>query len=157
MSADYDLRSDITMPVNGVLATLSATTAGAAVDNSGFNGVTHGWYVGIGGITFSGTNRIDIVAEESDDGSTWVAITDSEALIFPYGMSLGASGIITSYIAAKAAADTSYNLVGYRGKKQYSRLKALFGGTHGSGTPIEFIAIKSHPISKPVWQTSIEV
>lgn len=156
MSADYDLVSNIRMPVGAVLATLDADTNGAAVDNQLYKSVVHGWYVGIGGITFTSTNRLDIVIQESDDNSTWTAVASEEDLILPYGISFTTGGIVKSYIAAKAAADTTYNLVGYRGKKRYSRLRLEFGGTHSSGTPVEIITLLGHPMHKPVWQSSIE-
>lgn len=157
MSADYDLVSDIAAPLGLLLATRSATAETPGVETGAFRSVTFGWYVGIGGITFTTTNRLDVVIEESDDDSTYTAVADADSVILPYGLSFATGGIVASYVAAKAAADTAYNLVGYRGKKKYARLKFLFGGTHASGTPTEAIAIKGHPMSKPTWQTSVEV
>jgi len=157
MSADYDLVSNIRMPVGTVLATLDADANGPAVDTQLYKSVTLGWYVGIGGITFTSTNRLDIVIQESDDNSAWNEVV-ADDLILPYGLTYGTagSGIVKSYTAAKAAADTVYNLVGYRGKKRYCRLRLEFGGTHSSGTPIEIITLQGHPMHKPVWQSSIE-
>lgn len=157
MSADYDNVSNITMPVTAILATRTADHNSVAVDTLGYKSVVLGWYAGIGGITFDASNKIEIIIQESDDNSAWNAVVE-EDLILPYGLTYGtaASGIVKAYTAAKAAADTSYNLVGYRGKKRYCRLVFEFTGTHGSGTPLESIAIKGHPISRPVWQSNIE-
>lgn len=156
MSADYDLVSDITAPLGLILATRTATAATAAVDTTNYKSVTFGWYVGIGGITFDATNRMDVIIEESDDGSTWNAVASEDDVILPYGLTFATGGIVKSYIAAKAAADTAKTLVGYRGKKRYARLSFTFSGTHGTGTPVAADVIQGHPRHKPAWQSSIE-
>lgn len=157
MSADYDLVSDIQAPLGLILATLDADDETPTVDTQKWKSVAFGWYVGIGGITFTTTNRLDIVIQESDDDSNWTEVVE-EDLILPYGLTYGtaASGIVKSYTAAKAAADTAYTLVGYRGKMRYARLKFEFGGTHSSGTPMAAIVIQGHPAMRPKWQADIE-
>lgn len=159
MSADYDLVSNLKVPLGLITATrdADAETTSAMGDTSVWKSLTFGWYVGIGGITFTGTNRLDIVIQESDDGSAWTEVVE-EDLILPYGLTYGtaASGIVKSYTAAKAAADTAYTLVGYRGKKRYARLKFDFGGTHNSGTPTGAIVIQGHPAIRPNWQANVE-
>ena len=157
MSADYDLVSDITLPLGLILATRDADASTTAADTQKWKSLTFGWYVGIGGITFTGTNRLDIVIEESDNNSDWTQVAEDD-LILPYGLTYGTagSGIVKSYTAAKAAADTAYNLVGYRGKKRYARLTFEFGGTHSSGTPMAALVLQGHPMHRPTWQTSVE-
>ena len=62
----------------------------------------------------------------------------------------GGTGIFRSLIAAKASADTTMTTVGYRGKKRYARVRAEFGGTHSSATPMMAVAIQGHPRVRPV-------
>jgi hypothetical protein len=156
MSADYDLVSNLNGLLGLILASRTATAQTAGADTQKWKSLMFGWYVGIGGITFDASNRIDVVIEESDDDSTYAAVASEDDVILPYGLTFAAGGIVKSYIAAKAAADTAYNLVGYRGKKRYARLKFLFTGTHGSGTPTAAYVIQGHPMHKPAWQSSIE-
>lgn len=156
MSADYDLASDVNTLLGLTLSTRTATAQTAGADTTEWKSLTFGWYLGIGGITFDADNRIDVVVEESDDNSTYTAVTSADALILPYGFSFAAGGIVKSYTAAKAAADTAYSKVGYRGKMQYARLKFLFTGTHGTGTPCAAFVLQGHPTHKPSWQSSIE-
>lgn len=156
MSADYDQVSNLTMPLGLILATRDADANTPTADTKLWKSLTFGWYVGIGGITFTSTNRLDIVIQESDDDSTWTEVASADDLILPYGLTFTTGGIVKSYTAAKAAADTAYNLVGYRGKMRYARLKFEFGGTHSSGTPMAAIVLQGHPAQRPTWQTSIE-
>ncbi len=160
MSADYDLVSNLKAPLGLILATrdADAQTTAAMGDTQTWKSLTFGWYVGIGGITFTSTNRLDIVIQDSDDDSTWTEVAE-EDLVIPYGLTYGTagSGIVKSYTAAKASADTAYTLVGYRGKKRYARLKLEFGGTHSSGTPMAVIVIQGHPAIRPNWQANVEV
>lgn len=158
MSADYDLVSDISPMLGLVLATRDADASTPAVDTRDWKSVTLGFYLGIGGITFSSTNRIDVRVQESENNSDWSNVAEDD-LVLPYGLTYGAanSGIVKSYVALKGAADTNWSLVGYRGKMRYARLTFDFGGTHGAGTPCAAIVIQGHPARRPAWQSSIEV
>src|SRR5689334_12410820 len=95
-----DLRANV-KGVSGIVPVVATSTqTGATVDLSGFFGVAVYVQVGAGGITFTGTNRIDLQIQESDDGSTWTAPVQNDVL----GQTVDASGIFKSYVAAKAAA-----------------------------------------------------
>lgn len=159
MSAEYDLVSNLKAPLGLVLATRTsdASTTAAMGDTQTWKSLTFGWYLGIGGITFSISNKIEVVIEESDDDSTWTKVAEDN-LVIPYGLTYGAanSGIVKAYTAEKAAADTAYTLVGYRGKKRYARLTFDFTGTHGQGTPCAAIVIQGHPAIRPNWQSNVE-
>lgn len=156
MSADYDLVSNLTAPLGLILATRDADANTPTADTKLWKSLVFGWYLGIGGITFTGTNRLDVVIQESDDDSNWDAVASADDLILPYGLTFVTGGIVKSYTALKAAADTAYTLVGYRGKKRYARLRFEFGGTHSSGTPMAAIVVQGHPANRPTWQNSIE-
>lgn len=155
MSANYDLKHDIKVLPVITPAVLDADTTPTAIDLKGYQSATILTHVGVGGISFSGTNKVEYKLTHSDDNSTYVAVEEDDVLM-PYGETLGSGGIIRSLIAAKAAADTEVHAVGYRGKRRYLKLLADFSGTHGTGTPMSASVILGHPYNKPVGQTSFE-
>lgn len=153
MSADYDLKHNVKILPALVPAVWDADNTPAAIDTLGFRGVTILTHVGIGGITFTTTDKVEFTLTHSDDDSTYAAVEEDD-LLMPYGETMGTGGIIRSLIAAKAAADTEVHAVGYRGKKRYLKYLANFGGTHSSGTPMAATVILSKPDSRPVGQTN---
>ena len=153
--ADYDVKSKSkTLPII-TPASLDADNTPAAIDLAGFRAATIGIHVGIGGITFSTTNKVEFKLTHSDDNSTYEAVEAAD-VVLPYGETLGDGGIIRSLIAAKAAADTEVHTTGYVGKRRYLKLLADFSGTHGTATPMSAHIVLEHPLSAPIWQSSIE-
>lgn len=153
--ADYDLKSDVQSLVHQARASLTATPTKTSVDLLDYGSCTFLMYAGAGGITFSGTNRVDYIVEESDNDSTWSVAPDDALILDPTATAPGGTGIARSLIVAKGAADTTIPTVGYRGKKRYARCTPTFAGTHGAGTTVGVDVVKGHPYHKPVGQTSI--
>jgi len=153
--AEYDLRSNIEV-VNAITpAVLSADNTPGAIDLLNWNSAVIVTNVGVGGISFSGTNKIEIVLTHSDDNSTYEAVTSMD-VVMPPGETLGTGGIIRSFTAAKAAADTLPHMVGYVGKRRYLKVLADFSGTHGTGTAMSATVIKGNPMHAPASQSSYE-
>lgn len=100
--------------------------------------------VGVGGITFTGTNKIEFKLTHSDDDDTYAAVAQDDIA----GATVGSGGIIKSLTAAHAAA--SITKVGYHGGKRYLKLLADFGGTHAAGTPISAAVVRQNPHIGPV-------
>lgn len=125
-------------------ATLSADNTPAAVDLQGFMACNVEISVGVGGISFSGTNKIEFVLTHSDDNSTYTNVADADML----GVTGITDGIVKSLTAAHAAAAV-YNY-GYVGGKRYLKLLADFSGTHGTGTPIAATAYRTCSTKSPV-------
>lgn len=125
-------------------ATLAADNTPAAIDLKGYNAAEILLAIGVGGITFSGTNKIEFKLTHSDDDSTYTDVTVDDMLGLD---SVGSGGIIKSLVAAHAAAAT-YRY-GYKGGKRYLKLLADFSGTHGTGTPIAAIVLKGHGYNQP--------
>lgn len=125
-------------------ATLSADNTPGAVDLQGFQACNIMLSVGVGGITFSGTNKVEFVLTHSDDDTTYTNVTDADML----GVSSISSGIIKSLTAAHAAA--AVYLYGYVGGKRYLKLLADFSGTHGTGTPIAATAYRTCSTKQPI-------
>ena len=129
-------------------ATLIADNTPAAVDLRGFDGCALEFAVGIGGITFTGTNKVEFKVTHSDDDSTYTAVVDADVDLTQSNITtVGTGGIVYSLIAAHAAA-TVLN-VGYIGGKRYVKVLADFSGTHGTGTPIGVQVIKALPHDAP--------
>lgn len=129
--------------VTPIIATTTPTVI--SVDRQGFDSVTFAVHLGAGGITFTGTNRLDLIMEHSDNNSSWSAVTAAKDHVGR--TATVTSGIVASYIAAKAAA--SVDKYGYVGGKRYVRLTPTYGGTHATGTATAVIAILGHPANAP--------
>ena len=134
-----DLHSRIAIDQSIAPAVYAADNVPVAVDLLGFDSAEIEIGVGVGGITFSGTNKIEFVATHSDDGLTYDPVADKDLL----GVSGISGGIIKSLVTAHASADVSR--FGYIGGRRYVKLLADFSGTHGTGTPISANIIKGNP------------
>mgnify|MGYP001457256663 CR=1 FL=1 len=154
--ADYDEKSRSQCLEMVPRATATATPSATAVDLLDFGACTFEMYAGIGGITFTTTNRIDYIVYESDDNSTFTAAGDDALILDPGATAPGGTGIVRSLIAAKAAADTVISTVGYRGKKRYAKCVPTFGGTHGTGTPVGVTVRRGYAYHGPIGASSIE-
>lgn len=125
-------------------ATLSADNTPASIDLQGFQACNLILSVGVGGITFSSTNKVEFVLTHSDDDTTYTNVTDADML----GVTGITTGIIKSLVAAHAAAAVYH--YGYIGGKRYLKLLADFSGTHGTGTPIAATAYRTCSTKQPI-------
>lgn len=140
-----DIHDGCSVAVAIASATLAADNTPPAVDLAGFQTAEIVLGIGVGGITFSGTNKIEFVLTHSHDDSTYVNCTDADVV--------GASatitnGIIKALTSAHAAA-AAYRF-GYVGPRRYLKLLADFSGTHGTGTPISATVLRGNAAHKPV-------
>lgn len=135
-----DLRSRISPAVTLGPATLAADQTGVTVDLQGFESATVELAIGVGGITFDATNKIEFVMQHGDasdlSDAQPVAAKDVQGVT-------PTSGIIKALTSAHAAADVTE--IGYVGGKRYVRVNADFSGTHGTGTPISVLIVRGHP------------
>jgi hypothetical protein len=138
-----DLHSGLSAAVLIGAATLAADNTPAAVDLRGYDAAEILLSIGIGGITFSGTNKIEFKLTHSDDDSTYTDVADADML----GVTGIVTGIIKSLTAAHAAA--AVYRFGYKGGKRYLKLLADFSGTHGTGTPIAANVVKGRGHNSP--------
>jgi hypothetical protein len=139
-----DIHSDMTVVSAIGAAVLTADNTPAAIDLQGYNAAEIVLAIGVGGITFSGTNKIEFKLTHSDDDSTYTAVDIDDMLGLE---SVATGGIIKALTAAHATADVSR--FGYVGAKRYLKLLADFSGTHGTGTPIAAVVIKSYGHDNP--------
>ncbi|MEJ8570748.1 hypothetical protein [Microbaculum marinum] len=139
-----DIHSGLTVVQAIGAAVLDADNTPAAINLQGHDAAEIVLAVGIGGITFSGTNKIDFKLTHSDDDDTYAPVTIDDMLGLA---SVGTGGIIKALTAAHAAAGV-YRC-GYVGSKRYLKLLADFSGTHGAGTPIAALVIKGRGAIQP--------
>lgn len=139
-----DLHSNIGVATLVGAEALAADNTPAAVDLLGYGSAEILLAIGAGGITFSGTNKIEFKLTHSDDDSTYAAVETDDMI----GVTVATGGIIKALTSAHAAA-ASYRY-GYKGGKRYLKLLADFSGTHGAGTPIAAMVLKGNPESAPV-------
>ncbi|TFL16459.1 hypothetical protein DR046_20100 [Jannaschia formosa] len=87
--------------------------------------------VGVGGITFSATNKVEFKLTHADTaGGTYAAVEQADVV----GVTVGAGGIVRSLVEAHAT--PSVTKIGYVGRKGFIKLLADFSGTHGTATPL---------------------
>ena len=122
-------------------ATLSADNTPPAVDLLDFQAATILLAIGVGGINFSGTNKIEFVLTHSDDDATYVPVTDDDIIKDALAPASISNGIVRALTAAHAAA--TQQKIGYVGGKRFVKLLADFSGTHGTGTPISATVVRS--------------
>lgn len=140
----FDEHSSCKAVVAIAAASLTADNTPPAVDRIGFKSCEVFLSIGAGGITFSGTNKIEFVVTHSDDDVTYTAVTQNDIL----GATVATGGIVKSLVAAHATAGV-YRF-GYVGMGRYIKVLADFSGTHGAGTPIAAVAVLGHPELGPV-------
>lgn len=160
-----DLGSYITIKriYNEVIRT--ATPTAVVIDRGGSNsnlyeGVVLGFYAGIGGITFDGSNNIALKLEDSDDNVTFANVTAAGSVVLGmgnlagvnYGQVPDANGYVRLINTAKAAVDTDPFKVAYVGNKRYLRPTIVFTGTHGTGTIVGLNAVLGFPQQLPTLQ-----
>lgn len=123
-------------------ATLNADNTPLVVDLQGASSALVLLSVGIGGITFDGTNKIEFVLKHGDTATAGehVAVTTGEVRLDSLGPASVVNGIIRSLVAAHAAG--TVQRIGYTAGRRYLSLLADFSGTHGTGTPISAIVAR---------------
>lgn len=115
-------------------AVYAADNTPAAIDLVDFQCATLALAVGVGGITFTGANKIEFVLTHSDDGVTYVPVTDDDVIKDGFCPATITNGIVRSLTAAHAAA--TVQKLGYVGGKRYTKVLADYSGTHATGTAI---------------------
>lgn len=149
MTPERDSHSSVGMAYAIAPAALDADNTPPAVDLRGYRGAMLAILVGVGGITFSDTNKVEFKLTHSDDDSTYTAVTDGDVRLGAnMDASVGSGGIVRSLVAAHAAATVAR--LSYIGGKRYVKLLADFSGTHGTPTPMAATWTLASPAQRPV-------
>lgn len=139
-----DISNDLEPVVAAGPIALDADNTPVAIDLDGYRAAMILIAVGVGGITFDGSNKIEFTVTDSDDNSTYDAVTQAD---IEDDITVSGTGIVKSLITLHAAATVTK--VGYIGGKRYIKIKADFTGTHGGTTPICVLVVKGKPLSAP--------
>ena len=138
-----DLHNNLSTALLVAPQTATADITPVSVDLLGFRSAMVLLYIGIGGITFTTTNKIEYILEHSNDNTNWTAVVQADVL----GPTVTAGGIVRSLVAAKAAADVQE--ISYIGGRRYVRLTPDFSGTHATGTPMTAFMVRGMPEQMP--------
>ena len=140
----FDLKNNIELVECLNAIEKAADTDATAIDTQGFNSSMAIVNVGAPGITFSGTNKVDIKLEDSSDNSSFTAVTNNN---FVTGGTVDSSGIWQT-IDADGDCNAVYG-IGYVGPQRYYRVVLDFSGTHGTGTVFGVVGAQSNPLHAP--------
>lgn len=127
-------------------AALAADNTPVAIDLQGYDAVSIMLAIGIGGITFNGTNKIEFVLKHGDTSTvgSHVAVTAADILADSLTPGTITNGIIRSLTAAHAAESVQH--IGYVGGARYISMLADFSGTHGTATPMMAAVLRGRPV-----------
>ena len=118
-------------------AVRTADANGTGVDLQGFEGAMCVFDIGAEGATLSGSVKIDVKLEHSDDDSSYSAVTSNSDIT---DGAIDSNGIWATFDDnAEAPAVAS---IGYVGGKRYIRIVADFTGTHSNGSPVSAMVLK---------------
>ena len=132
----FDQSESMTAAVILPAAAYNADNTPASVDIGKAQSATVLIEVGVGGITFSTTNKVEFKLTHSDDDSSYDAVEQTDVV----GVTVSSGGIVYSLTAAHASATVT--TVGYVGLRRYLKLLADFSGTHGTATPMSAIVVR---------------
>ena len=141
----FDLKNNIELVESLNAIVKAADTNCTGIDTQGFNSSMVIVNVGAPGITFSATDKVDIILEDSSDNSTFTAVTDNN---YVTGGTVDSSGIF-QVVDADGETGKTYG-IGYVGGKRYIRAVIDIVGTHSTGTIYGAVVVKGTPISAPV-------
>ena len=136
MQLDLENLTTAQQVIDPVVATADVTSE--AIDLAGFNAVNIAVLVGESGDTLSGSVKVELEVQESDDDSTYTACADADITNAVTGTNTGTFAVIDA-----AAEDDACYQVKYKGNKQYVKVVANLTGTHTNGTPLGAVAFKS--------------
>ena len=142
----FDLKNNIQLVESLNSIVKDADTNSTGIDTQGANSAMVIVNVGAPGITFSGSNKVDIKLEDSADNSTFAAVTNNN---FVTGGTVDSAGIWQT-IDANGECNAVYGL-GYVGPERYIRVVLDFSGTHGTGTSFGVVGALGNLESAPTY------
>lgn len=126
-------------------ATRTADANSTGLDLQNCDDATLLFHVGNSGDTLSGTVKIELEVEESDDDSTYTDVADADLTNYVAGTNDGCVAVIDA-----PSEDSTVFAVGYRGTKRYIRGVVNFIDTHSTGTPVAVLGLRGRNRANPV-------
>lgn len=136
MSVIKDVKSNIKLVSSLLPAVRTADANGAGVDTQDSVGVGLVAHIGLSGDTLSGSVKIEMEVQHSDDNSSFSACADADINAAVTGTNTGTFAVIDA-----AADDEQIYKCNYIGSKRYVRVVANFTGTHTNGCPLSAHAV----------------
>lgn len=124
--------------IDPVVLSGTSDVTSAAIDLAGFRDVNIAVLVGESGDSLSGSLKVELEVQESDDDSTYTACANADITNAVTGTNTGTFAVIDA-----AAEDDAVYQTKYLGDKQYVKVVANLTGTHTNGIPLGAIAIKA--------------
>jgi hypothetical protein len=140
-----DLVSNLKKVSSLVPAVRNSDTNGAAIDTQGYGSAAVLVHFGDSADTLSGTNKIEVEMEHSDDNSSWSDCADADLSTSVVATNTGTMALIDA-----PAEDQTAIMVGYKGSKRYIRPVLNFSGTHTTGIPCGAVGLLSDAQLAPV-------
>jgi hypothetical protein len=140
-----DVVSNLKVVSSLLPAVRTADANGSAADLQDFSGCMVVAHIGAPGDTLSGSVKIEMELEHSDDNSTFVDCADADLSTAVTGTNTGTFAVID----ANGEASQAYK-VGYKGNKRYVRVVYNITGTHTTGTAGSALIIPGKPKAAPV-------
>ena len=134
--ASKDLLNSIEISASLAPAVRTADTNGTGVDVSPYESATLVFHAGAEGVTLSGTDKIALEIEESDDDVTYTDVAAADLV------GEESAGVVKT-LDDNGEAPAVYSVT-YLGTKRYIRAVLNYSGTHGTGTPISAVVIGGH-------------
>lgn len=126
-------------------ATRTADANSSSIDVKDHGSAAILFHIGNSGDTLSGSVKIELELEHSDDNSTWSDCADADLSAAVTGTNTGTAAVIDD-----GAEDSLVVKVGYLGNKRYVRGVLNFTGTHTNGCPCAVLAIQGDAEVEPV-------
>lgn len=117
----------------------------SALDLQNCDDTVLAFYLGDSADTLSGTNKIELEIEESDDNSVWTDVANADLTNYVTGTNPGTVAVIDA-----PAEDQTMIIAGYCGNKRYIRGVLNFSGTHSTGIPIGVFGLRGRNRAQPV-------
>ena len=126
-------------------ANFTASSNCGSVDRKGYEALVFVVLVGQSGDDLSGSKKIELEVEESDDNASFTDVPDAQLSSYVDGVNDGCFAVINS-----PSKDETVYTVQYKGAKRFVRTRLAMSGMHINGTPIGVVAIQGYPQYAPV-------
>lgn len=130
----------------------TADANGATFDKAsdpGFEALMLVAILGASGDTLSGSVKVQLEMEESDDNSVWTKVANADMEV-PDPTQLGTDGLGIFQTIDDAAEDEAVYKAGYKGDKRYCRIVRNMIGTHTNGIPFAALYVAGEALAEPV-------
>jgi len=119
---------------------VTGDTNGTGVDLQGFSSCQLSVSTGVEGDTLSGSVKFEFYLEDSDDNSSFSAVTSN---VNTTGKGVDGSGV---FLLLDSNGETpQITTIGYIGGKRYVRVRIDATGTHSNGTPMSITGVQGNP------------